>query len=413
MIMTNLNALLANNFNNSDLYQIIQAEKLISFYRDGRKYFVFLYHGRIYYISEFKLAMILSSITFISIIIFRELAERFQLKKKTINLINRIRGGENIIDVSEIITYENPLTDVDPLFHNPFSINRFKTSNKNNLIKAMIRKCVKPNRIYRIVNPILFPIINKMVNYKKKNNIRVISYELFVLSLVVALKSSSIIEYQGLANLLKAIGVPALIEASPVISAVLAAMIFASKFNRKVGLPGVAFQFFMMILNSGATFESVNFLRTLYLIDCSDYLIELPQTNIDEFSPSSLNELPYLEVDSVSKTSLTISYTESAPTRHDLYVSTAPNTRLHCQEIDTLNGAANENKLIEWIKNSDSEKKCCVPVKYEPLKYNTKILKDVKQLDSTIDRESASEIINNVYNEQITASLLKESLNGE
>lgn len=54
-----------NSYENSldDLYEIIKSKKWVSVYLNGKKYFIFACKGRIFYLSEFLLSLILCSLS--------------------------------------------------------------------------------------------------------------------------------------------------------------------------------------------------------------------------------------------------------------------------------------------------------------------------------------------------------------
>jgi len=277
---------------------------------------------------------------------------------------------------------------------------------------------LKPGHIYKISDRGTLQIIDKMINFKKKNIIKIISYDVFVLALYISSKPVSMIGYQGLANILDKLAVPVLVENLPLIAAILMAVKLAFQADLNLSLTALVGRFLLMILKSAGIFSSVEFLRSTYFahfIDCSDYVVELRQTEI--------KELPHADLDSSYSSSSKISYIREYPTRHDTFVSTSPNSELHYQEdvqkfqIETLDGTikqtqkVNGERSINWVKNR--EPKNLNSNKYVPLQTRTRTLDDVKKLDSTVDRESASEIIKTINEEQVTAALIRKSLDGE
>ena len=71
------------NATNTDLfYTFIKTQKLVSFYVNGKKYFLFAFKGKIFTLSEFQLTFVICFITASSVIALRKLAKRYQLKKK-------------------------------------------------------------------------------------------------------------------------------------------------------------------------------------------------------------------------------------------------------------------------------------------------------------------------------------------
>ena len=71
------------------LYSFIRSEKYISYYSNGKKYFLFLFRNKIVCLSEWMVALILCSLTFISIVGTRKLIKKFKLRKKMKKLSRR------------------------------------------------------------------------------------------------------------------------------------------------------------------------------------------------------------------------------------------------------------------------------------------------------------------------------------
>lgn len=422
--MTNITKFTTNSYHfNFNLYKILKTKRWISIYFNGKKYFFFIWKGRICYLSEFSLCLILCSLVFIGILVIRKGIKRYKLKKRVVSLIKNVRGGQQIIDPNEILHYETEIEkEIEKINYHPIAISHFKLKARQKIVKSIVKKCLKPGHLYKITDRGTLQIIDKMMDFKRRDIIRIISYEVFVLALTIGSKPRSIIGYQGLANILDKLAVPVLVENFPLIAAILMAVKLAFQADLNLSFTALVGRFLLMILKSTGVFSSVEFLRSTYyahLIDCSDYVVELPQTDIKELPHA--DTLP--ELDSSSSSSSKISYTRDHPNRHDTFVSTSPNSDLHYQEdvqkfqIKTLDGSLKQTKrlngetTIEWVKNRESNQ--CRNPKYIPLEGRTRTLADVKNLDSTVDRESASEIIKTITEEQVTAALIRQSLDGE
>jgi len=389
-----------------DLIQIIKTKKSIPLYVNGTRYFLFVWKGRICYISEFTLCLILCSSVFLVIVAIRKLIKRFKLKKKVGTLIKKFRGG------SQILHYEKDLEKElnDPRNYSLLPSSYLDLTAQEKFIKDIVKKCLKPNRIYKITDLGLLQVINEMVDFNKKNLVKVISYDVFVLALVVSAKPVSTIAYKGVANFLPNIASPFLVLNAPIIAAVATAATLAFRIDLNVNLSTLGFKFLFMLLKSSGVFRSAEMVRSQLLIDCTDYVHELPQ--IDRKSLPSVEP----ELDPPSSSDSKISYTREYPIRQDTFVSTAPNSELHYQEdfqIKTLDGKfkktqkLNGDKSFEWCP--DRKPKSLKP-KYIPLESRTKTLADLEKLDTTFDRKSASKIVETIQKEQITASILDESL---
>jgi hypothetical protein len=401
----------------SDLYELIRNNKWISIYFNGQKYFFFAWKGKILHLSEFHLSLILSTVAFVGTIGVRKLSKRIKLRKKMFRLIKKMRGGQSaleLVDENDILHYEDELPDV--LNYNPISVSSPILSSKQRFIKSIIKKCLKPGHIYKINHRGVLEILDKMIHFKKSDAVKIISYDVLVLSLIIALTPISRITYQGTGEIIKRIGTPFALEHLPLISAILTSVGFASRISLNAGFYELTLNLVFILIKSTGTFRMAELVRSKYFIDCTDYVKELPQANLKELPSAEISP----ELDSSSSSSSKISYTKEEPTRHDAFVSTSPNQQLHYREetkVETLDGQIRrvnqlKGKTIDYVE--DRKPTELLEPSYIPLDQRTRTLADdVKSLDSTMDRESTGEITKNILEEQIKASLIRESLNGE
>lgn len=77
------------------LSQIIKNKKLIPIYLNGKKFFFWVYRDKIFYLSEYQLCIVISLLSFFITIGLKKLLRQLKLKKKTINLLTRLRGGQD------------------------------------------------------------------------------------------------------------------------------------------------------------------------------------------------------------------------------------------------------------------------------------------------------------------------------
>ena len=120
-----------------EIYEWIKTKKYISILplkTNRKKYFLFVFKGRILYLSEFSLCLILCSLTLIGVIGIRKLVKRLKLKKKIRKLINRIRAGANLVDENDILHYEDDLNDL--INYHPIAVSHFKLTARQKMIKA-------------------------------------------------------------------------------------------------------------------------------------------------------------------------------------------------------------------------------------------------------------------------------------
>jgi len=410
-----------NNFSdtmdfNADFYfyEIFLKKRWIPFYYNRRRYFMFLYRGKVSYLSEFTISLILCSVVFISTIGIRKLVQRFKLKRKINRLIKKLRAGST--SLGDIVQYEESFTD-EIIGYNPFDLSHFTLSARQKVIKSIIKKCLKPKRHYKIINRQILELIDKMMNYKKKDNLKIISYDVFVLALSIAFKPAIMVGFKGIIE--KFVN-PFILENSPIILSILTAFSLAIKFDLTLGAFQLGTQTLWMLFKSITVFGFTEVFRATYLIDCGDYVAELPQAEVKQL-PDNHN-LPESESD-ISN----VSYIRENPNPASTYVSTNPGSSLYIQEdadqggflpIETLDGSVKQTRkvngqtTVDWVPNRDI-KVSKRQQRYIPLGDRTRTILDVQKLDSTFDKEATDEIIKAVAKEQVIALRLETVINGE
>lgn len=221
--MTNLEKIIRKNFyfdeeiyfSHTYFYEFIRRNPFISTYSftNGSKYYFFAVSGRVYYVSEFFLSFLIFAIYYFGTVGLRKLFKKYQISKKirkkleefikkiqkkiqkTKEIQNRkvlsIRGGDY---QNNILHYE-----VEPIQPNYVTVpDLFFQLNLDQLLtKAVLKKCLKQNRFYKVRHRGLLQIIEKMVGFKKKDDLRIISYDVFILALVHYVKPMSPFLYQG------------------------------------------------------------------------------------------------------------------------------------------------------------------------------------------------------------------------
>lgn len=405
------------------LYQIIKNKRWISLYYEGKKFFIFAAKGRLFYISEFYLCLLLSLVAYLGVIGIRKLIKRFKVRKKVINLITKLRGGEPIIDTSEILHYEQEVGD--PININYDIKSLFRLTKKERFIKTVVKKCLKQNYIYKIVDPTTLAVIDRMIDFTKKET-RSISYDVFILALLIASKPMSGLAFQALINAVPKTKAVILLEMAPPILSIALGVFVGFYTSVNAGFIPLLKSVPLLFSEVSIVFSLLEYARLQYTIDCSKYVLELPQTEMKKLPDPHPNSLPELDSSSGSSSKITMSYTREEPTQHNTYISTSPGSELHYQadveklEIKTLDGTIkktkklNGDRAIEWVENRKRVEWESEKAKYIPLRYRTRTLADVKRLDSTFDRESTRELIQTIKEEQVQSRLIKEScLDGE
>ena len=409
----------------SKFYEFIKNHQWVSIYINGKKYFYFAWRGKVFQLSELQLSLFLSLVVYYLTITIRKGCKRIKLGERTVRLIQRIRGGENeisnsnsimeLVDENDILRYEDQLPT--GLGYNPVSLTRFDLSSRERYVKSIIKQCLKPGHMYKVTHRGVLEILDKMLDFKKSDDVKIISYDVLVLGLVIAAKPASQIIYQGMTEIIKRVVGPFAVQNLPLISAILTAitMGFRLNLNLNAGIYQASIRLVSLLLKAWLGHEAAELLRSRLLIDCTDYFKTLPQAD--------LKELPRIETSpelASSSSENSICYTREEPSRHETFVSTTPNQQLHYQEeemkIETLDGQIRrvnkvKGKAIEYVRDRGPVKS--IESSYIPLAQRTRTLADVKTLDSTVDRESAQKITKVILQEQIKASLILESLNGE
>lgn len=385
------------------------AKKWLRFPVNGEIYFYFSFGGRTLFISEYLLGLLICSGAFVGIVAIRLLIRRFRIRKKVINLIKRLRAGA---DETNVVGYETTMTmddikdntNIGDQINLPIPIAGIGLSTKEELIKSILKKCFKPNRIYRITNSSLINILSRMVMFKNKNIVRMVSYEVLTLALVVVKKIGPTTAYTGIIEAFaNTAGIPMLIQTGPLIVACLMGGLVGAKMSLDiVSITTLLRTVAAMIANYTLSYRLIQSARTFLLIDCQDYVKELPNANAKYIGPGQTSEEIY--------------YTRNEPVKEDMYVSTKPNAELYYQndhEFETLDGKwtertqLNGQQSVQWGPN---RKRVSPTSSYVPLKARTKTLADLNHLDTTDDRKSAQRIVRSVQRAQVIEDHMDEIL---
>ena len=131
------------------------------------------------------------------------------------------------------------------------------------------------------------------------------------------------------------------LEYMPIVLTILATGLQAARINTNVGFFILVRDYYLIVVRSFGVYMLGDAARSRAYIDCEDYVQQLPQTEIEALLDSD---------DSSSKQ--LISYTREKPTRHDGFVSTAPNQKLYYKEdndnpFNLLDDSASYNDLLK------------------------------------------------------------------
>lgn len=443
-----------DNFNLNDdlnerpyeqLFNILKRRCYIYFFVGGEKKYMILFQNNVYAISEFHLFILIFTVSYYSTYALRLLFDKYSIgqkaKKKLKVLkakcknrikkirkksnfwkqINRFRGGS-----SEIMYYETEEYGLANITKDqqgfPDLLRRYTPispylSKNNRYVKSIIKKCLKPNSYFKITDQKLIGIIQEMIPFSRREKVRVISYDLFVLAIVQTFSNVPIqsAKYEGLGKALRSLvndwGVPIIAVAGGV----------AGAFG--IPLNGGVFQFIAGGLGAGVTNYGAAETISRLTIQCPQYVTELPEAVVPPLLPNgdwACDPLP-----SINGTDLKVSlFVTNKPTKMDLFVSTSPDPRhyLHQQvvkdlNIETLDGYVkyyrqiNGEHRLDWCRNITKN----LPVDkvkshFIPLDTRTRTIADVLKLDDTYTKGAARDIIDSIKKEDIIQRVIENSI---
>ncbi len=412
----------------SEFYDYLKKSPWYSMYYNGQKYFFFAFRGQIFALPEWKLALVLSTVTCVGIVGIRKLFHRFQIqrriKRRMKGLAKKLRGGSDpataveLFKENEILHYEKTPGKTGFNF-NPFSLAVFVLTTKELVVKHLVQKCLKPNKMYRIVDRAMLNAMDKMMGFAKNDTFRMISYDAFVLVVTVALKPIGQAQFAGTAGLVAKLIGASKMEYFPLALTVLATAIMTARATLDGGALQLAQTIFSIVFRSFGVYIAGDRFRAKAYIDCEDYVQELPQTKVEALPDSDGSSSKQL-----------ITYTSEKPTRHDGFLLTDSNQKLHYKEdipqdlianpanneIETLDGqirqvcTPGEGRVFKWTPEPKKEIPSRSGSRYVPLKDRTRTLADLKDFDTTANKESAARVRDAILDEQRKASLIKESL---
>lgn len=240
---------------------------------------------------------------------------------------------------------------------------------------------------------------------------RIVSYDVFVLALVVAIKRFAPILHGGLVKLNPI--PPVVIPNLPLILGVLIGFGFGVNLHVNLLSWTLVNQIAQLFTTTTISYNVAENFRSQFYVNYQNF--------VQEFSRTYIN---YLEGSDPEKTSTAlVPYTRQVPFNKDVFVSTSPGLTLYYQEdldqqtskfsVTTLEGYYRKTKnlsgdtTIQWFSN---RKKRNLKPSYIPLKSRTKTLADIINSDSKSERNSAPRIITSLQNKQIRENLILEFL---
>lgn len=181
-----------------------------------------------------------------------------------------VRGGQNFED--NILHYEVDVNkDVKIYLPNPFS----KLTFDDSFVKAVVKKCLKPNRFYKISNRGLLEIVDQMLEFRKKDATRIISYDTLILALLTYGKPMSFIIYEGTRKMAQKFRLLRRCQIHPLIIS----LVLGITAETVVNLAGrnLFISFFATIPTWFGFYRVTEYSRNRLAIDCTDYV---PLVNI-------------------------------------------------------------------------------------------------------------------------------------
>ena len=431
----------------SQFYQLLRSRKWISIYYYGKKYYFFLWRGRLMYLEEYQIAFLISIFFYFGTIAVRRFLQEIQAKQKLnkfLSKINqrilkkllqklskftgiskknrdkirklfrdkifRVRGGgtskaastelAEIIEDGKILRYETPFPTPDGLNYYIYPYTSTSLTEYQKYIKQIVKKCLKPGHFYKIMDPMLAKTINKIMKFKEVEKLRAITYEAFVFALAVTFKPQNLILNEGIGTLIGTLVGPTGLQYLPFISAGILGLVFGLVVPMGQGIVPILNQLFAMAASFVSVYKGASMIRELSFIECESYVKELPQ--VDKTAAFSISSGEYAKIidpiDSSSSNSKDrISYTREQPSKHDVFISTDPGSKLYYQE--------------DFYQHSESDQKSVVP--FTEINGQVKTTDDIRVMNDSENIESASTIVKNIMRDQINQALLEKVLEGE
>jgi hypothetical protein len=416
--------------------QIMKFRKAVWLSIGPTRVLFFTVGGRIFYITEYNFCLLLSFTTFFLTIGGRKLFNRYKIGQKTkrflarkqykkrlfnrfrrmkdssiskniLNIIQKTRGGSD----SKIVSYEN-------MYYNAsnFTISDVQSFSlyypHNNLAKIILKKCFKPNSVYRVVDQTLTNIIFDIVPYQYHDKLRLVTYDVFIMALVIFVQPFAMpIMEVGVKRLLGNKGYHLLMMSLPSIASIFTG--FMGAIGIAVGAP--ASQIFVKFLGVGLSstmgFYAADLSRREHLLNCDDYVVAIPRVVAVNKCIDGNTEIQNFHIfkDQVLK--------------QDLYVSTDPRGQLLLEtdatgisrNINTLDGTLKEcyqvngQKQLTWIPNKPAKNLATSGRGYIKLDARTKTLSDIIESQTEIHSNATERITRALQAEQLIDTILENN----
>jgi hypothetical protein len=111
-----------------------------------------------------------------------------------------------------------------------------------------------------------------MISFQNKETTRLVSYDVFSVALVAAGRPASAFVSKEIARILPNILSPILVENAPLIMS----LTLGFQVNLNATISSRVFQFFLLVVKHCGMYRATEWLRSQVIIDCTDYVKELP-----------------------------------------------------------------------------------------------------------------------------------------
>ena len=387
-------------------------QKMISAFIGNKLYYFFKINNKVVCVSERFLTVVAGSLGFTLVVLIRKICYQYKIGKKIkIQLkkaIEKTRGGQ-----------------FESLHKESFEQDDVGLSEEELLVKSIIQRCLKPDKIYRIVNLEMVQKIQELIKFESTEKTRLVTYEVFVHILIICskrwLKIGFFVTISGLqGGSLAAAG----LLYSPIIGTTLLSMCLGFMVS-----PQITFLPFLIVLSgtTGLLFTTIypilSLLRQVFFIDCENYVQEFLYNK-----PTKLLSSTEPKVVGNCETSSGFFYTRTPTIKEDVYLETSQNVPF-CEEvnpsnfkIDTLDGSLQNYKHADgstrfgWFRKFKEHLK---PTKsknsgsYSELKRRTRTLGDCIRSDTTENREATKRVINAIekdYESRLHNNIINDAI---
>ena len=415
-----------------NLLEALRHRRYLPVYIGEKKFFFFMLRGKLRYISELNLSLILGFGSYASGLFIRYLIRRYKFKKKIKNFILRLKIKNLVLKVNRggdygLVPAGDEFSDFAKA-QNELILKAliYKLNLTERYIKAIFRKCVEPGLFYEITNPDIKNIAQKMVVFARNEGVRVISQEVFLLAFVSALDSGIMLLHgnKSLKSTVNLFLANHLAEKGPLLSLGLGVI------QSIVGGYTILAMAIGLLKIYSITWTSifvVERFRLFYTINCLDFVRELSFFEKNSL-PSNINNHGH-QVSLYSNSKLITDkgfYVRTSPDQNSMFMETSSGLDLFYQldsaakgkdlknfEIKTLEGKwksmfqIDGQVRLEWFKD---KKRITKDSAYIPLNKRTKTITDIARLDGSNIRASAQRISDQIKRERILAKFIIETV---